>query len=381
MRILFIAQGDSPHTQRTLANTKARFPEATFDIFRSTPFDYTPTLRSMAVCHETGSIMPADPDFYWVQILLRPVTPYSANPALLAEILRRERYDFIHVLSLQEGAYLLRKALEEPDTTLKGAKVIYSLWGSDLYYFRRIGPHSEDIQKALKLCDRLHADNERDAQLARELGYDKQILPSISAITSADFLQSFVQQHVPPFKPASQRHRVMVRGSRAVFGRGFLAIRAYQKLPLALKKKFQLAIVMPAPIDLAAAYSLTDCAPILAAGHLPFESMMQLLSESRALVSLNTTDGTPQLYWEAAETHCYPIFSCDTGLGPHVRQHNGAPTLALVDPNDIREIAEAMERALTNDALVDAAGPNNHAILHQVQSKEKMDHLFFETYR
>src|SRR5208283_4249150 len=102
MRILLIGQGESPHTARTVQLTKIHYPNAVLDIFRSTPFAYSPFLNSVAQCHEAGGKLPAHVDFYWTELYLNPTTPYSSDPTLLARLLRQEQFDFIHVLAMQE---------------------------------------------------------------------------------------------------------------------------------------------------------------------------------------------------------------------------------------------------------------------------------------
>ena len=352
------------------------------EVFRSSPIPYSDALQEIAKCHESGNIFPDRHDAYWEEMLLKPVTTYSSKTSLLAELLRKETYDFIHVLGMQEGAYLLRKALEEPNTTTKGAKVIYSLWGNDIYYFWHFPEHREEIIKALPLCDRLHADAERDTHLARQIGYKGEMLPVCSAITSAIGLQNDVTIYAPTIPAPSQRTKILIRGTNIVRGRGVLAIEAFQRLPASLKKKFTLSLINTSPMDMAAAYRVTDCAGITAmTGFSNFDTVLKLLSESRCTVSLNTTDGTPQFFWEAAATHCYPIFSKDTGLGVHFSKENGMPNMILIDPNDIHQITQAIELALTSDALVDTIAPLNQALLHRVQSPERMAELFRETYK
>ena len=55
--------------------------------------------------------------------------------------------------------------------------------------------------------------------------------------------------------------------------------------------------------------------------------------------------------------------------------------MILIDPNDIHQITQAIELALTSDALVDTIAPLNQALLHRVQSPERMAELFRETYK
>ena len=381
MRILFIAQGDSPHTTRTLLNTRNYYPDAAFDVFRSSPFAYSSDLSFMATCHDNGSPLPSPGNLYWNELFINPVTPWSASPSMLANLLRRESYDFIHVLAMQEGAYLLRKALEEPGVSVKNAKVLFSLWGNDLYYFSRIPGHNEEIRKALPLCDRLHADAERDVELARGMGYAKEILPSISAIASAEILRQIVRNNFSNRSRPTQRKRIIMRGTYPVRGRGFMGLAAYQTLPVSLKKAFQVILLVPDCIDIATAYTLTDCQPVAAMKQWQHPNVvLQIMSESRAVVSLNITDGTPQMYWEAASTGCYPIFSKDTGLASLTQKVGNGSNIALVDPNDVRSIAAALEQILTDDALVDAAAACNEAVLNQTQSRENMATLFNAMY-
>ncbi len=79
-------------------------------------------------------------------------------------------------------------------------------------------------------------------------------------------------------------------------------------------------------------------------------------------IGVNATDGVPNAMLEAMTMGSFPIQSDTESTSEWITQgENGL----LVEPGNTREIADAVTRAITDDALVNQASLLNHRLVRE----------------
>ncbi len=386
-KVLVIAQADSPHTSRTLQNLITYSGKLSIDLYPSSIFKPNPLLAQMGINvldNKTNYEKFSSAGIYWEQLYNNPKPVCTPSTECLAELLRREKYDVVHIMCMQQGGYLYLEALDLCGERFKRPFTVLSLWGNCVYYFSRHSTHKEWVRRVLTVCDRIHPESQRDVAILASLGYAGEITEVIQPTFVWEQLCRNLEQIVLTKNRPHQRDRriIAVRGSYEVRGRGFLAISALKELRTVISKKYRV-IVFGANATDTAEFSVDkpDCFanvyPILS-----WTDVQRLLTHAKLVISLNTTDGTPQLFYEATANYTYGIFSTDTGLSQFNEGESSFPNVKLVRPNHIEEIKAAILEALTlDDESLVAAIHRNWEKISKLQSEERLSRFMKELYQ
>lgn len=278
---------------------------------------------------------------------------WNASPAeRLARLVRKLQPDLVHALEMQYAGYLVLEAKK-----LLGAGFppwAMSIWGSDLALYSRTAEHRPRIQQVLAACDYFGCECERDVHLARQLGFNGQVLPRLPMfgglnLAAAEALRS-------PGVPSARR-LIALKGYQGWAGRALVALRALALCAGALSG-YRLAIYLANP-DVALAAQLLAADTGLEVQIVPPSSHAEILrlhGQARLSIGLSLTDGLPASLVEAMWMGSFPIQS-NTGCAQDWIEdgHTGL----LVPPEDPQEVAAAIRRGVSADALVDQAAPLN----------------------
>ncbi len=102
-------------------------------------------------------------------------------------------------------------------------------------------------------------------------------------------------------------------------------------------------------------------------GRVPREQVFALMGQARVLLAPSLVDGRPNVVFEAWAHGAFPVVSPLSTIAEFVR----APENALFARNLYpAEIADALVRAMTDDALVDTAATANLTVLRQVADRD-----------
>ncbi|MCK0207789.1 glycosyltransferase [Starkeya koreensis] len=321
-----------------------------------------------------GREMEAYADWDFVRCTHRTIRPeWLASPARLQSVLRQFRPDILHTLETQLAGYLCL------DTLAGGGERppwIASCWGSDLEFFRRFEPHQEVLRRFCSQIDLFLPDCARDTANARRFGYRGPSLEPMPATGGADIEQLAGMAMSPP----STRRGIIVKGYHNWAGRGLLALSA-----LALIREHlagvPIGVLSPSPpVESWAARMRADFALDIEA--LPYlatpDDAMRRMAQARIVVGVSISDGIPTTVLEAMTVGAFPIQTSSSCVNEWIVD---GQTGLLVSPHDTVEIAEAIARALTDDALVDSAAERNLDTVRRRWSREINRQRAWELYR
>jgi len=367
MKILFVAQAVSPHTARWINLTQGQgWDIRLFDMLGSFPHAELRGITEYSLLFPR-KISPDKPISYghpfflkhgWDPFPLSLVGFFTRRlfrnriPRLI-QVIRDFQPDIIHSMEMQTESYQLLKILDTFGGKLPAPWVL-TTWGSDIYHFRQFPEHLEKIQTVLAHCNYLLPDCARDERIARELGFKGSIPMVLPA--AGGYSVSEMQAHMQA-GAVSKRRLIMLKGYQGWAGRALNALEALESCADALSG-YEIVVYLASPPVIEKVKSLQQSGRlnIRVLPRSPYQVILESFGRARIAIGINQTDGVPISMLEAMTMGAFPVQS-DTESTAEWLTHekNGL----LVDPGNVPSIEQAIRRALTDDALVDAAADIN----------------------
>jgi glycosyltransferase involved in cell wall biosynthesis len=365
MRILFVAMANSVHVARWVAQLQGL--EWDLHLF--------PSMEAVAPHRALRGITVHDPihsaDSPHESVTLRGLrlprrtahwlrTARARRDVLwrarrLAQLIDRLRPDVVHSMEFQHGGYLALAASEL--TRRKFPRWLATNWGNDIYLFGRLTSHQPRIRAILGACDYYSCEAERDVQLARVFGFRGESWPVMPNTGGLDLAKVSALRQLP----ISARRVIAIKGYQGLMGRALVALEAVRRCAQDLRE-YTIVVYsggteeMRPLCDLLRAETGLD---VRLAPELSHDGMLSLFSSARVYLGLSISDGASTSMLEAIALGAFPIqsntASADEWIVPG---ENGF----IVPPEDPAVAAEALRRAVTDDALVDRAGETNAVI-------------------
>lgn len=278
--------------------------------------------------------------------------PVSAQH--LESIVNRIQPDIIHSMVTQRSGYRVLELQEKIGSRMP--IWINSCWGSDLYFYHRVPEHKQKIERLLTACDYFYTECERDVTLARELGFKGTIFSSLAA--AAGMRLDEVEALRSPLPP-SQRKYILLKGYQTWAGRALTGLQAIELCAETIRERGYTILVQLAEPDLelvAEAVSNDIGVPIEFLPRASHTESVRRIGMARVHLALSISDGLPMSTVEAMATGTFPIQSDTSCLNSIIQ--NGVTGL-LVPHWDPYAIADALQKALTDDEMVDRASEIN----------------------
>lgn len=277
-----------------------------------------------------------------------------ASPVRLEECIRRFQPHLIHSMEVQLAGYLCLETARRMGRQFP--RWLLSNWGSDIALFRKLPEHQARLRAVCARMDFYLAECARDRAVARALGYRGPDLPIVPASGGAEInaLSAMVE------KPPSRRRTILVKGYHGWSGRSLLVLSAIQLARDALRG-FAIRVPLGSPLIEEWARRLREsgldvaCEPYVQ-NHL---DAFRRLADARIMVGVGISDGISTTLLEAMVAGAFPIQASSACADEWIECGR---TGYIVSPYDTRELATRLARAATDDNLVDAAAPSNHAV-------------------
>jgi glycosyltransferase involved in cell wall biosynthesis len=292
----------------------------------------------------------------------------------LATIIRRTRPDIVHSLEMQHAGYLTLEARK-----LIGEKFpawILSNWGNDIYLFGRLEEHKERIRQVLAFSDHYICECERDTKLAQQFDFKGRILTVLPGGGGYD-LESVHRYRQPG--PTSKRRTILVKGYQSWTGRALFGLRAIA-LCADVLQGYEVIIHLASPdVFLAAELVMRATGiPIICFAPGDYIEGIKRFGAARIHIGLSISDGTSQSFLESMVMGAFPIQSCTACANEWIEDGRSG---FIVPPEDPHIIAEALRRAVTDDALVDQAVAINDETVRQRLNYADIQKTTIDIYR
>lgn len=276
----------------------------------------------------------------------------------LENIIQEFQPDIIHSLEMQHCSYPILKTMNK----YPNIKWIYSCWGSDLYYYKNIKNHNIKIKSVLKRVDYLITDCERDANLAKELGFTGKHLGVIPGGSGYNLEQ------LEAYKlPSIERKLILVKGYQHTFGRALNVIKALTELKVELSS-FEIVVFG----------AHNDVLDYIEAHNLPFKTyhrnelsqdeLMQIMGKALIYIGNSISDGMSNTLLEAIVMNAFPVQSNPGNVTSEII-NNTENGILIQNPDNIEEIKKAIINAINDKARIIEAAKINADI-----AKERLDY-------
>ena len=369
-KILVVAMVDSVHTARWLEQFENSQDE--FVLFPSSPHRRihpkikhllgTSSVMNIAIpsgLRQTGLLL----------AVLDKLIDNRARGLLLRRVIRAFKPDILHAVETQGAGYITSVALKKISSK---PFFILTLWGSDLFWFRRFKRHELKLQELMPQVDRLAMECQRDVAIANQLGFKGEQYPPFP-VTGGYDVEAFSK--IVSTIPTSKRRVILVKGHTRFVGRAELALKALEDVR-DLLDGYNIVVYSADPKarqiarKLATRHSLD--VTLYKRGSLAHDEVINLFSQARIYLGISLSDGLPNSLQEAMVLGAFPI-QTNTSCADEwiVEGKNGF----IVDPHNHESIVSALRKALENDALVDAAATLNLATSHQLLSEGSIGQL------
>jgi hypothetical protein len=376
IRILFVCFADSSHSQSWIDLLK----DSDFDI-RVFAYDVTSNGKypPLEWHHPTYTLIKPQnrindvhvkwvlPNVRWLRpVINRASGQFDLVTRWLRLTIQTWKPDIVHSLSIEPAGTLTAKALNRVPRTQRPIWIVSS-WGSDI----NLGIHDSEarqrIQSILQNCDGFIADCRRDIRQAIETGLHPRKVAFNEAVPVTGGLD--VESLSVTKLSCEQRNLIVIP-------------KAYEE---AVNKTLPVLEALSLAEDVVCNYDIH----LLMCSHdvrmwlrtlpesirsrcycrdtVPHRELLDALRRCRVMVATSLSDGTPNVMLEAMAVGALPLMSPLESIKEWIEDgYNGLLAHAL-HPN---QIAEALRRALTDDALcINAAAINERIVAERANRK------------
>lgn len=301
--------------------------------------------------------------------LRRGLAPYlpslarrDCDEAALAEVITSWRPHVIHTLGFDPASYLYMRVRNSCGLGHIGKWVAQARGGPDLYLYRHDQHLLESMRAVMDQCDYFIADNQWNYDFARSLGLDDAKhtpFGIVSGTGGIDVDGLAARWDTPP----SHRERVIYM-PKAYENQAVKGLSALEGLRLAWPRITPCRVVMAWVVQPEMARWIRACLgeDILASCDinplLPREDSIRHMLSARVVYAPSVLDGIPNSMLEAMCCGALPVVSPLESLEGVVEDEKNVLFARNLYPE---ELAQALVRAMNDDALADAAAVRNVA--------------------
>lgn len=289
----------------------------------------------------------------------------------LGEVIEEFRPDILHSHEIQHAGALVHGALQRPQPRALRPAWLCTNWGSDIFWFGRNRMSIETIRSVIRGCDYYSAECHRDVALARAFGLRGQVVGLWPATGGIDL--SHVERLRRPGQ-TSTRRTVAVKGIAGSYGQGHLAFQAIAQC-VDLLDGWEICTYQADPEvawkydQLARSHPLRHTSVSTVERPTGHDEHLAMHGRARVSVGFNRSDALSMSFVEAMAMGSFPVQSSSSCGHEVAAPGRGA---LFVSPTDVDALTSALQRALTDDVLVDAASESNQAVCRMLFDVRKV---------
>jgi len=382
-RILFIGPGDSTHTH------------AWVDLLENEPFNvrvYIPPglvsppdnwkVKTYITAYDRGPLDPAIRkrlidngkarrlvDRYAARARKRTWNSNRYAAEWLDQIVRSWRPHVVHTFSLEAAEFYF--AVRRDYRIESAVKwVLQARGGADLAWTHLNPELRGKIGEVLRACDQLLSDNTQNFRIARELGVREEQLSSIGTVPGTGGIDVNELAEKWDGLPSTRR---LILWPKVYEWPWSKAMPIYEALKLSWDRIQPCEVDMLATTPDARMYYWTLPEDMRRACRLrdrvPRSEALRAMTRARVMLAPSLVDGTPNSMFEAMAAGALPIVSPLETIRPLVKDGQNVLFARNLYPE---EIATALVRAMTDDALVDEAAQRNLELVSRIANRDEV---------
>ena len=379
-KILFIGPGESSHTHSWIDLLNgADFNVRLFSLPQGSPPCDWP-IKTYLTEYGQREINPSNRFYVFASGKLKRFAKRSAGALLrqawtpgplietwLAKIIRHWQPDIIHTLGMEHAGELYFDVRRKYELNGFGKWVLQLRGGSDLA-LRRFDPEQRPrIAGILRSCDLLVSDNEENFCIAQQMGVRKDQLATIAPVpgTGGIDVDALAARRL---EPPSKSHLIL--WPKAYECPWSKALPVFEALKICGEQIQQYDIHILATTPETEAWYLALPPAIRKVCHMHGrvrrEQVLELMTRARVMLSPSLVDGVPNSLYEAMAAGALPIVSPLETIQHVVENERNVLFARNLYPN---EIAAALQRAMSDDRLVDSAAEQNLPLVRRIANR------------
>ncbi|WP_424627540.1 glycosyltransferase family 4 protein [Bradyrhizobium sp. SYSU BS000235] len=392
-KILFVGEIHSTHAQTWIETLRGEqfdiraLALTTDDVPKSFPYPFdAPRRRIPRPALRAGATILERAVSRWKQVRSTSLYFYDriafgdqATAHLFKRIVRTWQPDIIHCLGLLAAGRFVVESLRGEDLRKNSKLVIQLRGGSDLALNHADAELAPKLADALRDADEILSDNVVNFELMRRMGLTVQPPAGLERVPGT----GGIDLGLPVFnnlKPASQRRIILwPKAYESPWSKGMPVLEAL-KLAWERMLPFHLHMVM-AVNELPSWIALLPeemRQHITMHRHIPRDRLFELMREARIMLAPSLIDGTPNVMWESMAAGAVPLVSPLDTITPLVKDGENVVMARNLYP---QEIADALVRAMTDDALVDRIATTNRRVVSGLAGREIFRPKILDFYR
>lgn len=372
--IVIVAMLDSVHTAQWLQALDAEGREIV--LFPSGPNRRIhPTIRRLSA--PGGSVRLAGPPagvslLVW---LLDEALRFNLRERWLRRTLRAVNPRIVHAMETQHAGYVAVDALQAIDNH---ARLILTLWGSDLNWYARFDKHRRRIKAVLARCDLLIAECQRDLATARTIHpvrRESLFRSMTGGISTAEFFD------IGTYAPPSRRTQICVKGYSGFMGRAPLALRSVVEV---VRRQRGWSIVVYAAswrvwlLGQWLRYRHGILLRVHRKGTMSRTQVVEMFQKSRIAVMISRSDGLPATLKESMLYGAIPVMARTSCASEILQDRDG---LVEITEIGLSTLVTTIGGVLDPSCPVDEWARSNRERVADVFNAQAFHQMVSETYR
>lgn len=310
------------------------------------------------------------PDFYTI------IQKYNRRnvQSVFQKKIKEIRPDIIHCFEMKLAGIPVLPILEK----YSKINLIYSSWGSDLYFYKELGLSKMQVEQFLTRVDYLITDCKRDFKIAEQIGFGNIFLgvfPGNGGIL-------INEDHITS---VNNRKVFLIKGYEDGVGKALIVLKALELIPLEELCDFKIMIysadeIVKHRISESPHLSALDMEILTRDKFISNEDLLKIMGESAIHIGNSISDGMPNALLEAMGMGAFPIQSNPGNVAAEVI-NNGANGYLINNPLNETAIAELIKNALKNSKLRAIAQEHNIAFIAANYNRAILQKEIIEIYQ
>lgn len=251
--------------------------------------------------------------------------------------------DIVHCFEMQLAGLPILPVMEQNKIPL-----IYSSWGSDVFYYKELGVSKNQLDRFYKRVNYLITDCKRDYKLAIKNGFKNQFLGVFPG-------NGGLSIDTTKIKSLAVRNTILIKGYDDGVGKASIVLEALVLVSKQLLLSKQIVIYSAdnsIQQQIKASKILSELPITVYSRHhfIKNKKLLELMGQSCIHIANSVSDGMPNALLEAMSMGVFPIQSNPGNVTEEVIKHNKNGYL-IDNPLDKNQIKQHIENALKDDAL------------------------------
>jgi hypothetical protein len=284
---------------------------------------------------------------------LNPKSLFSDNFFHLAYYLKNFKFELVHIFEIQHAGYLFLEVFDFLGK-VKSFQIFLSVWGSDIFWFRRNKYHEIRITYLISLSDKIVVDSFRDAKILKEYNFFGDIIKINTHSGGLELYETIPSTELR----LNDRNGILIKGNFGFVGRPFFSLDLLEKLNINRDFYHIHIISLPSMIH----ESFSDYLKVNNFNFSIYEpmslarmSLFRIIRKSRITISTSLSDGLPTLAIESMANGSIPIQTSSSAIQEVSNSYSILFDYPIADPNLIEQI----DRILYDDEFYENMAISN----------------------